>query len=850
MVYAFDGKGQFTDSFTDHDFINDPNWSGDAAKFIVNDTQLKLQAPAEAGLAFLSTPSLSINNAQWQFFVKFEFNPSASNYARIYLVSDQAELSAPLNGYFVLIGDTPDEVSLFRQTGTTMNKIIDGTDGTVNLSLVEVKIKVTRDNMGNWALFSDVGNSGSFVSQGTTFDNTFDASSYFGVLCNYTATRSDKFYFDDFIVTGDPFTDTSPPVLDQIDVITSNQLVLHFNEEIDPATAAEVNHYLVDNNVGMPSFANLLADLRSIELIFASPFENGVTHSIQVSGIRDMAGNTITSSSFSFLYFVSNPANEKDLIITEILADPIPQVGLPDAEYIEVLNRSAHPFDLNGWAFSDGNSVALLPSFIILPDQYWIITASTNVPKFGMTTNVMGVSNFPTLNNSSDTLTLKTPQGETIDSLNYNLTWYRSADKQEGGWALEIIDPNHSCGEEDNWTSSENDKGGTPGFLNSVFANKPDLTSPQISALDVLAIDKIRITFNEKLENPLSVETSIVPDPGSFDIHFETKALRVLIVSFNNPLSTRQLYQMTLSNIRDCSGNVINDEDGKISFAVPEPADEGDILINEILFNPRPNGVDFLELYNHSEKFIDLKNWSIANFHEGVVSTPKNISTKALTFAPGEYLVITTDPYVLKDHYPLSREEKFIQASLPALPDDEGSVAILSGSSTMIDHLHYNQKFHSAFVKEEEGVSLERISLFDDTNDANNWASASSTVGFATPGYINSNFRPDNHLSIGEVRVEPLIFSPQAPGLNFAQINFNFDQTGFVANIKIYDQQGRLIKTIANNAVLGFDGSFRWDGDHDDGSSARAGYYVVWFEVFNAQGALKSFRERVIIALR
>lgn len=851
-MVAFDGKTQFTDSFADNDFTNNPSWQGDNSKFVIDNLQLKLQAPAEASHAFLSTPSLSINNAQWQFSVKLEFNPSSTNYARVYLVSDQVDLSAPLNGYFVIIGDTPDEISLYKQAGTTITKIIDGVDGTVNSSLVEVQIKVTRDNMGNWELFIDVGNSGSFVSQGSIIDNTFDATSYFGIFCNYTATRSDKFYFDDFIVSGDPYIDATPPLVNLIETISANKLIIHFNEEVDPITSIDLTNYSVGNGIGNPSAVELLSDQKSVELTFNSNFENGVSQTILITEVTDIAGNIIINSTTPFLYFISIPALPKDIIFTEILADPSPQVGLPDAEYIEIYNRSSNPFDLNNWIFSDGNSIALFPSQIILPGTYWIITSTSNSSKFGLTTNVIGVSNFPTLNNSTDTLTFKTPEGQTIDSLNYDLSWYRSVDKQEGGWALELIDPHNPCGEEDNWTSSEDDKGGTPGLVNSVFANKPDLTGPQLTSLNVIASNKLRLTFNEKLKNPISSANtiSIIPDPGIADIYFDTKALRSLIIELSSTLTTKQLYSITVNNIFDCNGNPIDIDYSQIEFALPEEAEEGDILINEILFNPRPGGVDFVELYNYSDKYIDLKNWSVANFNEGQINNSKNISSVSLTISPGEYFVITSDPFILKDHYPLGKEDQFIQSSLPIFSDDQGSVAITSESGLVIDYFYYDKSYHSKFIKDEDGVSLERISVVENTNEPSNWTSASSTIGFATPGYINSIFRPDSILSVGEVSIEPTVFSPFATGSNFSQINFNFDQTGFVANIKIVDQQGRLIKTIANNATLGFNGFFRWDGDYDDGTRARAGYYIVWFEVFNAYGLLKTFRERVIIALR
>jgi flagellar hook assembly protein FlgD len=102
-------------------------------------------------------------------------------------------------------------------------------------------------------------------------------------------------------------------------------------------------------------------------------------------------------------------------------------------------------------------------------------------------------------------------------------------------------------------------------------------------------------------------------------------------------------------------------------------------------------------------------------------------------------------------------------------------------------------------------------------------------------------------LDENEVHIEPEIFSPSVPGQDFARINYRFDQTALAANVKIVDQQGRVIKVIANNETLGFEGFFRWDGDRDDGSKARMGYYFVWFETFDLTGTVKTYRKRVVI---
>ncbi|MBC8265891.1 MAG: hypothetical protein H8E84_02905 [Flavobacteriales bacterium] len=196
------GFGQFTDDFSDGDFTNNPSWLGDVAVFEV-DTNFSLHLnDSVANASSLVTPSQAIINGEWIFSVRLDFSPSANNFAKVYLTSDMVDLSGPLNGMYVKIGGqsgSVDDVSLYTQTGTNSTEIIDGVAGLVS-SNPDVSVKVTRDVFGNWELFLDT--TGGFFTQGTAFDTSIISSEYFGVYCKYTITRSDKFWFDDFSVSG------------------------------------------------------------------------------------------------------------------------------------------------------------------------------------------------------------------------------------------------------------------------------------------------------------------------------------------------------------------------------------------------------------------------------------------------------------------------------------------------------------------------------------------------------------------------------------------------------------------------------------------------------------------------
>ena len=137
---------QLEDDFSDGDFTNNPAWNGDAANFEVDaNFTLHLNAPAVSNEAYLSIPSVAVDTSLWEVTVEMNFNPSSSNRARIYLMSTSANLESSLNGYFVELGNSEDEVSLYRQTGNSTSKIIDGVDDLLDLNGVAVMIRVTRN---------------------------------------------------------------------------------------------------------------------------------------------------------------------------------------------------------------------------------------------------------------------------------------------------------------------------------------------------------------------------------------------------------------------------------------------------------------------------------------------------------------------------------------------------------------------------------------------------------------------------------------------------------------------------------------------------------------------------------
>ena len=639
--------------------------------------------------------------------------------------------------------------------------------------------------------------------------------------------------------------DIKVPELINLIVVSDKELLLEFNESLSSSSTRQ-SIYLVSNAIGNPIGVSLSGESQFVQLLFEAHFINGVDYELTLSGIQDVAGNTMPDLLTSFRYFLSVPSKFKDVIINEIMADPSPLVQLPEAEYIELFNRTNNPVDLKDWNLSDATGTIKLNSAVILPHDFIILTSTSNAYKFSNHGKAMGVSSFPSLNNGGESIVLKNSFDELIDSVKYSLNWYKDDERSDGGWSLELIDPENICGEGDNWISAEGENGGSPGKQNSVFANKPDLTGPKLIAA-IANPNQVLLTFDEKLEKNTSLTSfKLSPEVSVSNAGFIDQSLRQVQLNLSSTLASRTSYEATV-DLRDCAGNAIQNDFNRITFALPESADSLDIVINEILFNPKPAGVDFVEIHNHSPKFINLRNYKLANVEEGQVKNEQVITDLDLTLSPGAYMAFTEDAIVLKNNYPSSADKNFFVTEIPGLSDDEGSIVLVDDQNHIVDFLKYSEDYHSPLIKDDEGISLERISFTNATNDPSNWRSANASAGYATPGYLNSNARPVSPIDTDEIVISPEIFTPNAGFNDFASIQYKFEQGGYIANVKIYDQQGHPIKEISNNEAIPVEGAFRWDGDYSDGTRARNGYYMVWFEVFDLDGNVATYRKRVVL---
>ena len=827
---------QINEDFTDGDFTNNPIWVGTNTDFVIN-TLEQLQVNNTLGdSSYLTTPHglTSLDNKEWRCWVKQSFSPSIYNYGRVFLSADNSNLTLVQNGYYLQFGEANalDAIRLFKMVNGISTQICAGPDAQIANSFV-VSVKVIRSSSGLWSIHTDFTGGSTYTEIASGNDASNLIGTHFGMLCVYTLSNANKFYYDNIYV-GNEIVDLSSPVLVSATAISALQIDVLFNEAVTSLSAENTDNYDI---LPFQSAATAAIDLINpalVHIIPLFPLQNGISYTLLASSISDLAGNTATNNqSAQFQYLVADSVVIGDVLISEFFADPTPVIGLPEIEYVEIYNKSAKFFNLQGWKIGDASSEGTIGEAWLFPGEYKILTATANVPLFTLSSAV-GTTSFPSLNNAGDDVVLKNNTGLILDKLSYTDDWYQDEIKRDGGYSLELINPNDPCSDQDNWIASNSSSGGTPGLINSVYDVSIDMEGPEIDLVLALAPNYLEFYFNEGIDSSSLAICTLTFDPS---LTVQNKYIQgaypsMMTIQLNENIMPSQLYNYTINPISDCWLNSIG-RNGE--FILPELPQKGDVIINEILQNPKNGGQDWIELYNNSDKVINLKDCQLANFDDDTISNFKSISSNYL-LKPNDFVVLGEDSSFVKQTYPFSVPGKFLFAELPSYDNDSSTVYIIYNSE-VIDQVSYLDEWHFKLLDNTDGVSLERIDPNGPSSSSFNWHSAAESIGFASPGRKNSQYLPA--LTNGNFNLSSELISPDNDGYqDVVQLNYQMSEAGMLGKVTIYDDRGRLIRTICSNELLGTEGTLSWDGLTDNFVKSSIGVYVLFFEAFSTNGSL------------
>jgi hypothetical protein len=1117
------------ESFTDFDLTNNISWTGELNDFEIvapltegdgsfseayeNDgALLKSKANTESSCI---TTELIRNYGQWSFTIAEGSGWSISGSNDYYIVitantNDTTALKPDIPnfyGYFLRRdGGTDDKFVLYKQQGTISTPIIEtnypeGNDGSTS---IPYSVKITRDMLEGWSLYIDEGAYNEpFTLRGTSQDNEIQTGNYFGIVTNVSTASETRVLYVDSIYAGEIIKDTIAPMVEKINVLDTNKLEIVFSEPID-TNLLNTTNFVSDIN-GNPSSLNIQNAGRALQLIFSGNFPLREVENLTISELADPEGNEMADTTVQFAYF--EPI-EGDIVINEIFFDNTPVVALPEYDYIELYNRSDFDINLENWTIEIGDDTRSFPDYILTAKDYLIVTSSAAVETYALYGNALDIITTTLLTNSGKQIRLKDSTGQNIHQIAYTQSWYRDADKEDGGWSIEQIDPEWYCAQAGNWKASTNSLGGTPGMQNSVLSENPDTVSPYIKSINIINDNELSITFSEtfpesfftvnnisisptnvitellvdennstkwniRLTNPLPVRetievvvnnltdfcgnttlsdtasafmvpsyfqqiifTEILAKPAdeeriryeflelynhdSLPVNIENWTLKIgsrslilpsatiearnyflimpefmsahpnapenaififdesdltdggttlqlldenqnivtwvdydddwhtnsladlggysleridnshycgssnnwetstatiggtpgevnsvaaenpdettpdanfilvpkdtsLIVRFNEslwpvtekgiinstlsfdtifiphpfgqdlilklrePLEDNTLYEMTINKFTDCNMNEMADR--TFTFKKPIEAGEGDFVINEVLFNPPSGCNDFVEVLNLTDNYLDLSRVYSAKLDDsGIQDDIDEVTEESYILPPNEYYIFTESTECLEEAYGNIDIQKSILTNLPSMSDDEGNIQFINFSGEIIDQMSYNSNMHHSLLDDEDGVSLERISPYGQSDNPSNWHSAASDAGFATPTRVNSQYN-DGAITESNISLEKETLSPDGDGYeDYLRINYQFNTGSNVLSIKILDHNGRLVRKLINNETVSTEGFVTWDGTDDSRHKVPVGIYILYSEWFDENGNQNYDKQTCVVA--
>ncbi|MFU8812535.1 MAG: lamin tail domain-containing protein [Balneolaceae bacterium] len=644
--------------------------------------------------------------------------------------------------------------------------------------------------------------------------------------------------------------DTTPPVWQQLTFTSATEFLLLFDERL-AETAGDAARYSISPFVPI---STVQLSNNEVRLQLGEELENNQVYEISISGISDLFGNVAPDESRSVEFLEFEMPLAGDVVINEILYRRL-QSGSP--EFVELFNTTENNIDLSGWTLSDASGSATIPQGTALRGNDFIVFTDTEAFASG-NDRIIRLPGFQSLSNNGDAVVIRNDEGTTIDSLFYLPEWGGNVP----GLSLERRDPQAISIDRANWGSSQAENGSTPLLQNTLF--EPDTTPPGILFANLFHPDSVAVVFTEFIDPSTGPQFTINNSPAAILQLDPGAANRVVLDA--GPFQPGIENVVETATVSDFQGN----SSDRLSQPVAQPVQPGDLVFNEIMFDPirdnrdgLPNQSEYLEVINRRGYAISMEGIFIHDEpdEDGAITRITPVSSRRQWIPANGLFLLHAAPDAERFSESLTArffnlgEElapfafRFNRTTL-SLPLAGRQVFLADSTDTVIDMVDYRPEWHNPNIIDTRGISLERVNPDGDSNNPQNWGSHPTPIG-GSPLMQNNLFQQPGGVSAGQsITLEPNPFAPHDGGMTANLfINYSFDDPNYLLTVRIYDRYGRLVRRLTEGEPAGFEGALIWDGQTDDSLIARIGIYVVFVEAVNSStGQTRRFRETAVLA--
>ncbi|MFC2089773.1 lamin tail domain-containing protein [Bacteroidota bacterium] len=791
-------------------------------------------------------PDLS-DTLVFTFRIRHAYNPSSGNNWQIFLLSDVIpDGNDLLNGLFFgvnLIG-SDDTVRLWQiLNGEPVE--IGATDinfqeeiGTTEMPL----FKLIRFPDGSWSMYCSISGKEKLLRKiGTGKEDAPQCGKYAGFRYQYTSAQDRKLWIDSIAVQGRFERDTIAPSVDSVTLNELSTMQLHFQEavRIGSGTSISLSANALDT---VWVYRNILMAR------FLKKFPMRTPMKLFVQNVYDLENNRMSDT---LINMELDLPEFGDVVITELMPDPDPPVYLPACEYIELFNQLDRKVDLSGWFIVINDRKFQIENQLLNAGEYAVYTSIESECIYAGVNSLPLFSSNTAIPNRGGMIRLYDLYGCLIHFLEYEDISNYNKGSGEGGISIECIDPSNLCGGRQNWSLSTSDLGGTPGEMNSASGTFPDRKAASHLYLGIPEEELLLIEFDEpvqmdadSLSQYLLNGRQVYPMLDSFNAISSS-----VILEIPQGLKHQVEYTIEMKNIFDCSGNsqAIISRD----FRRPSHPSPGEIVLNEVMYDPLEECNEYIELFNNGDVYYDLYDLKLGiskEINQDVIAA--YITNESHLLAPGAFVVLCEDRIRLIEEWIIDSGIDIVECDQwRSLPNEKGYIDLLDRAENRIDRFAYSDILHSDLLGITSGVALERITHNPCAELIQCWNSASFADNYGTPGIVNSQNIESSTIKL-KPELSPKVFSPDLDGFeDVLELTIPALNDEKLLSMFVTDLNGRLVRTLASGVIGGMNNRFYWDGTGNDKRIVQPGLYIVHIRISGRKGD-KIFREICAVKYR